>query len=115
MAGAGTAEVTAGPSAGGCPGTGRGCRMAAVLAAQGWRCVHVTTDSDLLRFRGWSGHARLSKTLITTSCGATFSCCPSPLGGGRSEGCMEDSRLYQAKINLKVSRADIPTASPSVS
>ena len=91
MAGAGTAEVTAGPSAVGCPGTARGCRVAAVLAAQGWRCVHVTTASDLLRFRGWSGHARLSKTLITTSCGATFSCCPAPQGGGRGEGCVEDS------------------------
>lgn len=84
---AGTAEVMASQSTGGCPGwvagTARGCRMAAVLGAQGWWCGYVTKASDHLRSRGWSVDARLSKTLITTSPGATFSWCPSPLGGSR--------------------------------
>ena len=91
--GAGTAELTAGQSTGGCPGggvtgTARGCRMAAVLGAQGWWCGYVTKASDHLRSQGWSGDARFSETLITTSPGDTFSWCPSPLGGSRPAVCV---------------------------
>lgn len=130
--------MTASLSAGGCPGwvtgTARRCKVAAVLAAQGWWCVYVTTTSDHLGSRGWSGHARLSKTLITTSCGATFSWCPSPLGGSRPAVYVpvwpskwgpgwgvrggqlkHQAGSIQAKINLTVSGAHIPTASPSAS
>lgn len=127
----------AGESAEGCPRwvTGRdgGCRTAVVLDPLGQWCVYVTMASDCFRSQGWSGEACLPKTPIsnpsgTASRGATFSCCPSPLGGSRPTSLYllggsprrrrggqlnHQAGTIQSKINFKMKGTEISKSSAS--